>query len=53
MEKYESVQRKEYVLLSGFINNLLFWSAVKILVEIVQFLVKVSGFFLGKLIGFL
>ena len=35
------------------VNSLLFWSTVKILVEVVQFPVKVSGFFLGRFIGFL
>lgn len=35
------------------VNSLLFWSPVKILVEVIQFPVKVSGFFLSRFIGFL
>ena len=36
-----------------FVSSRLFLSTVKILVEIIQFPVKVSGFFLGRFIGFL
>ena len=36
-----------------FVGNLLFWIVVKVLVEVIQFPVKVSGFFLGRFIGFL
>ena len=32
---------------------LLFWITVKILVEVIQFPIEVSGFFLGRFIGFL
>lgn len=36
-----------------FVGNLLFWIAVKILVEVIQFSVQVSGFSLSRFIGFL
>ena len=36
-----------------FVGSLLFWITVKILVEVIQFPVKVSGFSLGRFIGFL
>ena len=35
------------------VNSLLLWSTVEILVEVIQFPVKVSGFFLSRFIGFL
>lgn len=35
-----------------FVSNVLFRSPIKILVEVGQFPVKVSGFFLGRFIGF-
>ena len=35
------------------VSSHLFWSTVKILVEIIQFPVKVSGFFFGRFIDFL
>ena len=41
------------VIIQFFVNSLRFRIAVKILIEIVQFPVKVSGFFLGRFIGFL
>ena len=36
-----------------FVGSLLFWITVKILVEVIQFPVQVSGFSLGRFIGFL
>ena len=36
-----------------FVNNLLSWRAGKILVESIQFSVKIGGFFLSSFIGFL
>lgn len=35
------------------VNSLRLWSPVKILVEVIQFPVKVSDFFLSRFIGFL
>lgn len=36
-----------------FVGNLLFRITVKILVKVIQFLLQVSGFSLGRFIGFL
>ena len=36
-----------------FVGSLLFWITVKILVEVIQFPLQVSGFSLGRFIGFL
>ena len=41
------------VIIKFFVSSLLSWTAVKIFIEIAQFPVKVSSFFLGRFIGFL
>lgn len=41
------------IFIKFFVINLLFWIAGKILIEIIQFSVKVSGFFLSRFIRFL
>ena len=41
------------IFIKFFVINLLFWIAGKILIEVIQFPIKVSGFFLRRFIGFL
>lgn len=41
------------IFVNPFVGNLLFWIEVKILVKVIQFPVQVSGFSLGRFIGFL
>ncbi len=41
------------IFIKFFVINLLFWIAGKILIEVIQFPVKFSGFFLSRFIGFL
>ena len=41
------------VFINFFVNNLLSWSAGKILVKSIQFPVKIGGFFLSSFISFL
>lgn len=41
------------IFINFFVNNLLSWSAGKILVESIQFPVKIGGFFLSSFISFL
>lgn len=41
------------IFIKFFVINLLFWIAGKVLIQIVQFPIKVGSFFFGRFIGFL